>query len=304
MRGVLLVRQTTVYRTLDSPDTHQERLRDLDRRRRGNRPDGTVLQPGTMEVTPVTDRPGLKVIGYVRVSTAEQATTGAGMMAQEATIRSECERRDWEIIDVIHDGGASGKDLKRPGISRALEMLFAGEADALVVAKLDRLSRSMLDFAGIMTTAQKQGWAVVALDCSVDTTTPAGEAMANVMATFAQFERRLIGQRTREALEAKRTAGVRLGRPSSIAAPLARRISRERAEGRSLREIAAALNADGIPTPRGGATWRPSSLESALRASCDASVEHTSCASAHSVRAGAHDKEKPPAKRGRLRVER
>jgi DNA invertase Pin-like site-specific DNA recombinase len=74
-----------------------------------------------------------------------------------------------------------------------LEGLERGRADALVVAKLDRLSRSMLDFTAVMAKAQKEGWALVALDCAVDTTTPAGEAMAHVLATFAQFERRLIG---------------------------------------------------------------------------------------------------------------
>ena len=71
----------------------------------------------------------------------------------------------------------------------------------------------MLDFTALMATAQKQGWALVALDCAVDTTTPAGEAMANVLATFAQFERRLISQRTKDALAAKKAQGVRLGSP-------------------------------------------------------------------------------------------
>ena len=74
----------------------------------------------------------------------------------------------------------------------------------------------MLDFTALMATAQKQGWALVALDCAVDTTTPAGEAMANVLAMFAQFERRLISQRTREALAVKRSQGVRLGRPPTL----------------------------------------------------------------------------------------
>jgi DNA invertase Pin-like site-specific DNA recombinase len=75
-----------------------------------------------------------------------------------------------------------------------------------VVAKLDRLSRSMLDFAALMATAQKQSWALVALDYAGDTSTTAGEAMAHVLATFGQFERRLIGQRTREALVAKKAS--------------------------------------------------------------------------------------------------
>ena len=124
----------------------------------------------------------MHVIGYVRVSTEEQGKSGAGIEAQRAAILKEAKRRGWEHVTIVQDVGASGKDLKRPGIRAALEALERGEASALVVAKLDRLSRSMLDFAGIMATAQKQSWALVALDCAVDTTTPAGEAMANRLA--------------------------------------------------------------------------------------------------------------------------
>jgi hypothetical protein len=136
--------------------------------------------------------------------------------------------------------------------------------DGLVVAKLDRLSRSMLDFTALMAQAQKNQWALVALDCAVDTTTPAGEAMANVLATFAQFERRLIGQRTREALAAKRAQGVRLGRPLRLSSRIRQRIERERAAGRTLAAIADGLNADGIPTAQGGRQWWPSSVRAAL----------------------------------------
>lgn len=144
--------------------------------------------------------------------------------------------------------------------------MAAGEADAIIVAKLDRLSRSMLDFATLMDRAQRQGWGLVALDMNVDTTTPVGEVVANVLAAFAQFERRLIGQRTKDALAAKRAAGVRLGRPPSVEANVARRIRAERATGATLTQIADGLNRDGLPTPRGGSQWRPSSLESVLRA--------------------------------------
>jgi DNA invertase Pin-like site-specific DNA recombinase len=207
----------------------------------------------------------MQVIGYVRVSTDEQRMSGAGLDAQRAAIMRECNRRGWKLLQVSGDAGLSGKDLKRPGVQAALEILARGDADALVVAKLDRLSRSMLDFAAIMTRAQKQNWALVALDMNVDTTTPAGEAMAHVMATFAQFERRLIGQRTKEALAAKRRQGVRLGRPPAISPDLAERIRAERASGASLRAIAATLTLEGVPTPRGGREWRPSSLERVLR---------------------------------------
>jgi DNA invertase Pin-like site-specific DNA recombinase len=121
----------------------------------------------------------------------------------------------------------------------------------------------MLDFAKVMAAAQKQSWALVALDVAVDTTTPAGEAMANVMATFAQFERRLIGQRTREALAVKRAEGVRLGRPPEIPDEVAAVIRRARDEGQTLREIADALNDQQVPTARGG-RWQPSTVARVL----------------------------------------
>ena len=195
----------------------------------------------------------------------EKVERGAGVEAQRTAILAEVKRRGWELVETFEDRGYSARDLKRPGVQAALDALESGEASALVVAKLDRLSRSMLDFTAIMARATRQSWALVALDCAVDTTTPAGEAMANVLATFAQFERRLIGQRTREALAVKRAEGVRLGRPSTIPDAIAARIRRERAGGATLRQIADRLNSDAIPTARGGSQWRPSALEAVLK---------------------------------------
>jgi DNA invertase Pin-like site-specific DNA recombinase len=207
----------------------------------------------------------MQVIGYVRVSTEEQSTSGAGLAAQRTAIEAECLHRGWHLVEVIEDAGYSAKDLKRPGVQVALETLQQGDAGALVVAKLDRLSRSMLDFTTVMATATKQGWALVALDCAVDTSTPAGEAMANVLATFAQFERRLIGQRTREALAAKRASGVRLGRPVSLPDAVNKRIAAERKAGHSLAAIAAMLNEEQVPTAQGGRQWWPSTVRAVLR---------------------------------------
>lgn len=208
---------------------------------------------------------GLQVVAYVRVSTDEQSSSGAGLQAQRQAIEAECKRRGWEIVRVVEDAGFSAKDLKRPGIQEALRVLKAGDAKALVAAKLDRLSRSMIDFTGLMATAQKQGWALVALDCAVDTTTPAGEAMANVLATFAQFERRLISQRTRDALAVKRSQGVRLGRPVLLPDRVARRIRREREKGRSLAAIAEGLNRDRVATAQGGKAWYPATVRAVLQ---------------------------------------
>ena len=206
----------------------------------------------------------MRVIGYVRVLTEEQAMSGAGLEAQRAAIAREARRRGWELVETIEDRGYSAKDLRRPGVQEALRALEAGDAKALVVAKLDRLSRSMLDFASLMATAQKQHWALVALDVAVDTSTPAGEMLVNVLATFSQFERRLIGQRTKEALAAKKAQGVRLGRPPVLPRAVELRIKRARDRGDSLQKIADALNAAAVPTAHGGARWHASTVRGVL----------------------------------------
>jgi DNA invertase Pin-like site-specific DNA recombinase len=118
------------------------------------------------------------------------------------------------------------------------------------------------DFAGQLEGAQRHGWRLVLLDLG-DTSTPAGEMTANIIASAAQYERRLIGQRTREGLAAKRAAGVRLGRPSVLPAEVVGRIVNERADG--LRMIAEGLTADGVPTARGGAVWSTSTVQAVLR---------------------------------------
>lgn len=205
-----------------------------------------------------------RVVGYIRVSTEEQADSRAGLEAQRAAILAEAERRGWKLVEVIEDAGYSGKKLKRPGIQAALDALQSRRADTLVVAKLDRLSRSLLDFASVMDRATRERWALVALDLGVDTTSPAGEAMANVLATFAQFERRLIGQRTREALAAKKAQGVKLGRPATVSADVVDRAREARNRGHSLRAIAEMLNGEGIPTGQGGRKWYASSVKAIL----------------------------------------
>jgi len=129
----------------------------------------------------------------------------------------------------------------------------AGKHRALIATMI--LGGLRVSELALMATAQKQNWALVALDCAVDTSTPAGDAMANMLATFSQFERRLISQRTKEALAVKRASGVRLGRPPTMPDSVVQQIQRQRARGDSLRKIAVDLNADGIPTAHGGAQW-------------------------------------------------
>jgi DNA invertase Pin-like site-specific DNA recombinase len=203
----------------------------------------------------------VSAVGYVRVSTDEQHASGAGVSAQRTAIRTECERRGWHLLRIIgEDSGASSATLERTGLQYALNILDRGAADVLVVAKLDRLSRSVAQGAQIMDRAKRKGWSLVALDFGLDTTTPAGEMVANVILSTAQYERRLIGQRTRDALSAKREQGVRLGRPQAVPDAVVQRIVASRNAGLSFRAIAAELEADGVPTARGGARWHASAV--------------------------------------------
>jgi len=197
---------------------------------------------------------------YLRVSTEEQAVSGLGLAAQEAAIRAECSRRGLDLTAVYVDAGISGKTLDRPELQRALADLDAGRGSVLIVAKLDRLTRSVHDATGIMLRADRGGWGLVALDAPVDTTTPHGAAMAQVIAVFAELERRLIGERTKAALAVKRAQGVRLGRPAVLDRSIVERIVSERAAGKGWSEIARGLNADGTPTAQGGTKWHPSTV--------------------------------------------
>jgi DNA invertase Pin-like site-specific DNA recombinase len=208
----------------------------------------------------------LRAVGYIRVSTDEQTDSGLGLEAQNAAIQDEIARRGWDLVQVFTDT-ASGRSLsRRPGLEGALTTLESGGASALVVSKLDRLSRSTKDFATLMDRAQTRGWAPVVLDLGVDTTTPAGELVASVMVSVAQWERRAIGQRTREALAAKKAQGVTLGRPRQLPEAVRRRIARMRNRGLTFRAIAEALNLKGVPTAQGGAKWYASTVRKVLAA--------------------------------------
>ena len=200
------------------------------------------------------------VVGYTRVSTEEQSRNGTSLEAQREAIAAECRRRGWKLVEVREDAGFSGKSLRRPGIRAALEAVESGRADALVVSKLDRLTRSLRDFTALLERARREGWALTVLDADVDTSTAAGEAMANVVGVFAQFERRRIGERTAEGIAKRRAAGQRWGRERAVPPRVAARIRRLRSRGWSYPKIADKLNSEGVATARGGRRWYPSTV--------------------------------------------
>jgi DNA invertase Pin-like site-specific DNA recombinase len=201
------------------------------------------------------------VIGYLRVSTREQAESGLGLDAQRRAISDEADRRGWDVRFVA-DEGYTARNLNRPGYREAMRALKRREASALVVAKLDRLSRSLPDFGTTLSLAKQQKWALVALDVNVDMTTPAGRLVANIIASVAEWESETIGARTRDAMAEAKAKGQTFGRErSEVWQPaLVARVLAERAEGASYQAIGAGLDLDGITPPGNGARWYPSTV--------------------------------------------
>lgn len=200
------------------------------------------------------------VVGYLRVSTDEQADSGLGLAAQRAAVEAACAAKGWTVGEWCVDEGVSGSvaPADRPAMARALGLLDTAQAGALVAAKVDRLSRDVAHLLALRDRARRDGWRLVALDLGMDSATPSGDLVFTMFAAFAEWERERIRERTRDALAAKKAAGARLGRPVSAESEPARNRLRELLHERlPLGTIAASLNAEGHTTPTGLQwTWR------------------------------------------------
>lgn len=201
----------------------------------------------------------MRAVGYVRVSTDSQGERGYGLDAQRELIVAEAERRGWTLERIYVDIASGKSTRRRPEFNEMLRALADKEADVLIVAKLDRLSRSLVDFAQIMATAQAQKWSIDALDIGIDTSSINGELIAHIIMALAQWERRIIGQRTTLALAQVRASGTRLGRPRGVDDETLRLIRVLRESGKSYAAIAGALEREGIPTAQGG-RWQAATV--------------------------------------------
>lgn len=158
----------------------------------------------------------MRFISYTRVSTQDQAQDGWGLAAQDTKIGQWAAFTDNEIVSVKVEA-ASGKSLVgRPEFADAMRMLRNKQADGIVVTKLDRLARSVRDFADILADFQANGWSLQILDLGVDLGTPSGRMIANILAAVAEFEREVISLRTREGLAEAKRQGKVLGRPRKV----------------------------------------------------------------------------------------
>jgi DNA invertase Pin-like site-specific DNA recombinase len=204
------------------------------------------------------------MVGYLRVSTEEQAHSGLGLDAQRETIQRYADAHAWELIWYV-DEGLSAKSLDRPQLQAALTRLHVlpkrRDVDGIVVAKLDRLSRSVHDFSGLLKLAAARRWSVVAIDLGVDTSTPTGKLVANVMMSVAEWEREVIGERTSVAMQAAKRQGRHMGRVSALPQATGDRLLALRAT-RTLAGTADQLNTERLTTAT-GAPWSANTVAKA-----------------------------------------
>jgi DNA invertase Pin-like site-specific DNA recombinase len=173
---------------------------------------------------------------YARVSTGDQTVA-----PQLDALRSYCERRNLEAVEFVDEGVSGARD-RRPALDALLQAVRRREVDVVAVVKLDRLARSVRHLTSLAAELEALGVDLVVLDQGIDTSTPAGRLLFNVLASIAEFERDLIVERTRAGLAAARRRGVHCGRPrSATTTELAARAARMRQAGQSTAYIAEVL---------------------------------------------------------------
>jgi DNA invertase Pin-like site-specific DNA recombinase len=221
----------------------------------------------------------MKAIGYIRVSTEKQADSGVSLEAQEAKIRAMAVVQGADLAEAIVDAGESAKSLKRPGMERLLSLVDAGLVDTVIIAKLDRLTRSVADLAELLKRFERRGVSLVSVADSLDTRSAAGRLVLNIMVSVSQWEREAIGERTRDAMSHKRSKGERVGtipfgfrmaegsnlEEDPAEQDILARIRQLKAAGNTTRQIAEELNRQGFTTRRGTA-WRFQYVAAALKA--------------------------------------
>ena len=188
------------------------------------------------------------------------------LQAQLEAIMAECRRRRLVLVDVICEREPDhGKGIDRPALESALGRIEEGEAAGLVVAELSRLSRAVTDLGRVLQWFSRSGARLVVASPRLDTADETGRLTARALIHVSTWERERLSERTRKGLEAARRGGRRGGGAGVADNPeLSARIAQMRADGMTLQAIADRLNEDGVPTIRGGALWRPSSVQAAV----------------------------------------
>ena len=158
----------------------------------------------------------VRAVAYVRVSSEQQAESGLSLEHQQEKCRALASLHDYTLTDVIVDAGESAKTLDRPGMARVLELVKARQVEAVIVLKLDRLTRNVRDLADLLDTFRSRKVALMSVSESLNTETAAGRMVVNLLGVVGQWEREAIGERTRDALTAKRARGERTSRHAPL----------------------------------------------------------------------------------------
>lgn len=216
-------------------------------------------QPETAPVFEAPAEPARRALGYVCVPSASNGQ----LPDDSAAIERACTDRALTLSSVVHDVDGAGSD-HRPALAWALEQLAAGKAEVLVVTRLRDLSSNVANLAPLLRWFDSEHRTLIALDLALDTSTDGGRLAAVAIVGVGGWEHERISERTRRGLEAARSRGGAQGRTAVADIPeLQERIARMREAGMTLQAIADELNAEGVPTLRGGAMWRPSSVQRA-----------------------------------------
>jgi len=215
----------------------------------------------------------MKAIGYVRVSTEEQAKSGLGLEAQIAKIKAYAELFEIELTEIIADEGISGKTLERDGLQKAIKMLKEKRVEGMVIAKLDRLTRNVADLGTLVSTVFDKA-ELYSVSEQINTKNAAGRLVLNVLVSVAQWERETICERTKDALQAKKARNEKTGGNvpfgyeevngklirSEEEQAIINEIKKLKESGLSLRKIAEDLNGRGIAT-KNGKTWTATQIQ-------------------------------------------
>jgi DNA invertase Pin-like site-specific DNA recombinase len=223
----------------------------------------------------------LRVDGYRRVSTEEQSTDGVSLVLQEEKIRDYCKLYGLDLARIETDAGVSAKTLERPGLATVLDDLDRGRVDGVVIYKLDRLTRSLRDWSDLIERffTEKAGRRLFSVNDHIDTRTPSGLLVLDIIMTVAQWERREISFRTKAALQGKIGRGERCGRlrfgydladdgrtlvPNPREQEAIAAMKRWDSQGMTYRRMAAMLDELGVETKEPGAIWRPGAIHRIL----------------------------------------
>lgn len=215
-----------------------------------------------------------KAVGYIRVSTTEQAIEGISLDMQKAKIRAYCVLEGLELTEIIEDAGKSGKSLQREGIQRLTTLIKGRAVDAVIVYKLDRLSRKVIDTLTLIEAIERHCVTFHSLNEKIDTGSAMGRFFLNITASLAQMERDLISERTKDALQMKIANNERAGQipygwrlakngnslmPDMEEQKAIRLVKALRTKGYSYRDIAVELEREGYKAT--GQQWHPQTIK-------------------------------------------